>query len=61
MLQVFTSISLFNILLSPLNSFPWVINGLVEAWVSLKRLQNYLKLKEQNLFEYYMRQLYQSG
>ena len=24
---VFTSLALFNVLLAPLNSFPWVING----------------------------------
>ncbi|KAH9492912.1 Multidrug resistance-associated protein 7 [Bulinus truncatus] len=29
--KVFTSLSLFPMLISPLNSFPWVINGLVEA------------------------------
>jgi ATP-binding cassette subfamily C (CFTR/MRP) protein 10 len=26
----------------PLNAFPWVLNGLIEAWVSLKRVQIYL-------------------
>lgn len=52
-LQVFTSLALFNILISPLNAFPWVINGLVEAWVSVKRVQNYLQLEELDLDEYY--------
>ena len=32
-------------LISPLNSFPWVINGLVQAYVSFKRLQQFLNLK----------------
>ncbi|XP_024537956.1 ABC transporter C family member 13 isoform X1 [Selaginella moellendorffii] len=39
---VFTSLALFNILISPLNSFPWVITGIVEAWVSIQRLQRFL-------------------
>ena len=36
---VFTSLSLFNVLIAPLNSFPWVVNGIVEAVVSVRRLQ----------------------
>lgn len=36
---VFTSLALFNVLIAPLNSFPWVINGFVEAIVSVRRLQ----------------------
>ena len=59
--RVFTSIALFNILIMPLNSFPWVINGLVEAWVSIKRLQKYIELQEQDLHQYYTLPLYQSG
>ena len=53
LLQVFTSIALFNILISPLNAFPWVINGLMEAWVSTKRVNAFLQLKELDLLEYY--------
>jgi ATP-binding cassette subfamily C (CFTR/MRP) protein 10 len=30
-LQVFTCLALFNNLISPLNSFPWVINGLIDV------------------------------
>ena len=33
---VFTSLALFNMMMMPLNAFPWVLNGLVEAWVSMK-------------------------
>lgn len=29
--QVFTCLALFNTLISPLNSFPWVINGLIDV------------------------------
>lgn len=39
---VFTSIALLNMLIAPLNAFPWVLNGLTEAWVSLKRIQRLL-------------------
>lgn len=41
-MQVFTSMALFNTLIGPLNSLPWVVNGLVEAAVSLRRLELYL-------------------
>lgn len=34
LLQVFTCLALFNILISPLNSFPWVINGLIDVSIS---------------------------
>lgn len=40
--KVFTSLSLFNMLIAPLNAFPWVLNGLIEAWVSMKRIEAYL-------------------
>lgn len=43
-LQVFTTIALLNMLIAPLNAFPWVLNGLIEAWVSLKRIQRLLKV-----------------
>lgn len=36
---VFTTISLLNMLIFPMNAFPWVVNGLMEARVSKKRLQ----------------------
>lgn len=39
---VFTSMALLNMLISPLNAFPWVLNGLTEAWVSIKRIQRLL-------------------
>lgn len=40
-------------LISPLNAFPWVINGLVEAWVSLKRVQEFVCLLDLDLKQYY--------
>jgi len=46
-------VALFNILISPLNAFPWVINGLMEAWVSTKRVQKFLQLDELDWSKYY--------
>lgn len=43
---VFTCLALFNNLISPLNSFPWVINGLIDAFISSRRLSNYLSCPE---------------
>ncbi|XP_013401317.1 multidrug resistance-associated protein 7 [Lingula anatina] len=51
--KVFTSLALFTMLISPLNAFPWVLNGLMEAWVSVKRVQAFMQLKELNLDGYY--------
>ncbi|XP_054264450.1 ATP-binding cassette sub-family C member 10 isoform X2 [Macrosteles quadrilineatus] len=50
---VFTSIALLNMLISPLNAFPWVLNGLTEAWVSLKRIQRLLEIDDLDMGEYY--------
>ena len=46
--------ALFNVLISPLNAFPWVINGLMEAWVSVKRVQAYLSLPELDISHYFV-------
>ncbi|KAL2242765.1 UNVERIFIED_CONTAM: ABC transporter C family member 13 [Sesamum indicum] len=43
---VFTCLALFNNLISPLNSFPWVINGLIDAAISTRRLSKYLSCHE---------------
>ncbi|KAK8730961.1 hypothetical protein OTU49_007721 [Cherax quadricarinatus] len=51
--RVFTAVALFNMLIMPLNSFPWVINGIVEAWVSLKRVERLMQLQELDLMNYY--------
>ncbi|XP_053697505.1 ATP-binding cassette sub-family C member 10 [Sabethes cyaneus] len=49
----YTSVALLNMLIGPLNAFPWVLNGLTEAWVSLKRVQQLIDLPDINLAEYY--------
>ena len=41
--RVFTSLAIFQMLIFPLNAFPWIINGLIEAYVSLKRIENFLE------------------
>ena len=41
---VFTTMALLNMLISPLNMFPWVLNGLTEAWVSIKRIQRLMNV-----------------
>ncbi|KVH98084.1 AAA+ ATPase domain-containing protein [Cynara cardunculus var. scolymus] len=45
-LAVFTCLALFNNLISPLNSFPWVINGLIDAVISTRRLSMFLSCFE---------------
>ncbi|EDO46846.1 predicted protein, partial [Nematostella vectensis] len=52
--KVFTSVALFQMLITPLNAFPWVINGMMEAWVSVKRLQAFLTLEELDPDNYYI-------
>ena len=42
--RVFTSVALFAMLTGPLNAFPWALNGLIEALVSLKRLSSFLSV-----------------
>lgn len=46
---VFTSMALLNMLIGPLNTFPWVLNGLTEAWVSLRRIQRMLDVRTAKL------------
>jgi ATP-binding cassette subfamily C (CFTR/MRP) protein 10 len=51
--KVFTSVALFAMLTGPLNAFPWVLNGLVEAMVSIKRIGTFLALKSINRSDYF--------
>ncbi|XP_051968145.1 ATP-binding cassette sub-family C member 3-like isoform X2 [Xyrauchen texanus] len=44
--KAFVSLSLFNILRFPLNMLPQVISGIVQASVSLKRIQDFLSHEE---------------
>lgn len=38
---VFTTLTLLNMLINPLNSFFFVITGVLESWVSVKRIQEF--------------------
>lgn len=51
--KVFTALALVRMLIFPLNNFPWVINGLLEAKVSLDRIQHFLDLPDYNPQAYY--------
>ncbi|XP_068451746.1 ATP-binding cassette sub-family C member 10 [Clinocottus analis] len=51
--KVFTTLALVGLLIVPLNAFPWVLNGILEAKVSLERIQRFFQLKNQNLPAYY--------
>lgn len=49
----YTSVALLNLLIGPLNSFPWILNGLMEAFVSLRRVQELVNLDDIDLSSYY--------
>ncbi|NWI64440.1 MRP7 protein, partial [Todus mexicanus] len=51
--KVFTAVALVGMLILPLNNFPWVLNGTLEAKVSLDRIQHFLELVDQDLEVYY--------
>uniref|UniRef100_A0AAY4DI15 ATP-binding cassette sub-family C member 10 n=1 Tax=Denticeps clupeoides TaxID=299321 RepID=A0AAY4DI15_9TELE len=51
--KVFTTLALVGMLILPLNSFPWVLNGTLEAKVSLDRIQHFLRLQNQDMNSYY--------
>ncbi|XP_077199113.1 ATP-binding cassette sub-family C member 10 isoform X2 [Paroedura picta] len=53
--KVFTALALVGMLILPLNNFPWVLNGILEAKVSLDRIQHFLELSDQDLDAYYSR------
>ncbi|ETE68516.1 Multidrug resistance-associated protein 7, partial [Ophiophagus hannah] len=53
--KVFTALALVGMLILPLNNFPWVLNGILEAKVSLDRIQHFLELTDQDLHAYYSR------
>ncbi|CAJ0967144.1 unnamed protein product, partial [Ranitomeya imitator] len=51
--KVFTSLALVGMLIMPLNNVPWVLNGVLEAKVSLDRVQSFLALPDQDVLGYY--------
>lgn len=44
--SVFTTLALVDQVILPLNALPWVIMGFINAWVSLKRVQNFFNTEE---------------
>lgn len=38
--------TLLHMLITPLNAFPWILNGVTEAWVSLKRIQRLIEVNK---------------
>ncbi|KKF94190.1 Oligomycin resistance ATP-dependent permease YOR1 [Ceratocystis platani] len=44
--QIFSSLALFNSLRMPLNLFPMVLGNVIDAWSSVKRIQEYLLAEE---------------
>uniref|UniRef100_A0A3Q3X7J8 Uncharacterized protein n=1 Tax=Mola mola TaxID=94237 RepID=A0A3Q3X7J8_MOLML len=55
--KVFTTLALVGMLIVPLNAFPWVLNSILEAKVSLERIQRFFKLTNQDLQAYYLNYL----
>ncbi|NWY38889.1 MRP7 protein, partial [Sylvia atricapilla] len=51
--KVFTALALVGMLILPLNAFPWVLNAILEAKVSLDRIQKFFELMDQDLEAYY--------
>uniref|UniRef100_A0A8C2E106 ATP-binding cassette sub-family C member 10 n=1 Tax=Cyprinus carpio TaxID=7962 RepID=A0A8C2E106_CYPCA len=51
--KVFSTLALVGMLILPLNAFPWVLNGTLEAKVSLDRIQRFLTIQDQDLTVYY--------
>lgn len=49
----YTSVALLYMLIGPLNAFPWVLNGLIEAWVSLRRVQQLMDVPNLDYASYY--------
>ncbi|XP_050523511.1 ATP-binding cassette sub-family C member 10 [Daktulosphaira vitifoliae] len=51
--KVFTSMALLQMLITPLNAFPWILNGVTEAWVSVKRIQRLIEVDDTQMQSYY--------
>ncbi|KAG0161391.1 hypothetical protein PDIDSM_8925 [Penicillium digitatum] len=45
--EAFSSLALFNCLRKPLNILPIVLNQLIDAWVSIQRIESFLKADDQ--------------
>ncbi|KAJ5952408.1 uncharacterized protein N7479_010821 [Penicillium vulpinum] len=45
--EAFSSLALFNCLRKPLNILPMVLNQLIDAWVSIQRIESFLRAEDQ--------------
>ncbi|CAI7662916.1 unnamed protein product [Penicillium viridicatum] len=45
--EAFSSLALFNCLRKPLNILPMVLNQFIDAWVSIQRIESFLKAEDQ--------------
>ncbi|KAI9038101.1 P-loop containing nucleoside triphosphate hydrolase protein [Aspergillus affinis] len=45
--QAFSSLALFNCLRKPLNILPMVLSQLIDAWISVKRIETFLSIDDQ--------------
>uniref|UniRef100_A0A8C1T8S2 ATP-binding cassette, sub-family C (CFTR/MRP), member 10 n=1 Tax=Cyprinus carpio TaxID=7962 RepID=A0A8C1T8S2_CYPCA len=59
--KVFSTLALVGMLILPLNAFPWVLNGTLEAKVSLDRIQRFLTIQDQDLTVYYSQAFWLQG
>ncbi|XP_033736227.1 multidrug resistance-associated protein 7-like [Pecten maximus] len=53
--KMFASLALFLKLLGSLNHLPWVVNGIMEAIISLGRIEKFVALQDIDLKSYYAR------
>ncbi|XP_029448686.1 multidrug resistance-associated protein 7-like isoform X2 [Rhinatrema bivittatum] len=51
--KVFTALALIGMLIFPLNMFPWMVTQILQAKVSVDRIQRFLELSDQDLDGYY--------
>ncbi|XP_069092380.1 ATP-binding cassette sub-family C member 10-like isoform X2 [Pleurodeles waltl] len=51
---VFTTLSLIDMLMLPLNLFPWMLTAIVQAKVSLDRIERFLQVPDQDVDSYYI-------
>jgi ATP-binding cassette subfamily C (CFTR/MRP) protein 1 len=52
---IFSSLALFNALRTPLSVLPWVIGQIIDAWSSVRRIQEYLSaedIKDETIWDY---------
>ncbi|XP_060871850.1 LOW QUALITY PROTEIN: ATP-binding cassette sub-family C member 10-like [Metopolophium dirhodum] len=59
--KVFTSMALLHMLITPLNTFPSILNGVTKACVSVKRIQRLIEVNDLQTQSYYSLMPVQNG